>query len=550
LETAVLPSVADVLALPAVATGRPEVLAGQRELTRPVRWVHVSEVPDIASLLGGGELLLMTGIGLPDDDAALGRYVDELAGAGAAALVVELGRRFTALPPALVQAARRRALPLVALHGEVRFVDVTQAVHSHIVEAQFAQLQRSEAVHAAFTALTVAGASPTDVLATVADLAGCPVVLENRAHQVMLEDSAGAPRAQLLGRWEARSRRTPWTEETGTGPDGWLVTPVRARGETWGRLVAVTDHTDTAYRTMVLERGAIALAVGRLLERDRETLERHAHRTLLADVVDQRWAAPAEIVSRVTAAGLPVAGRSLVAVVVHWPDSPGGGADGIAAESVADRARERDRAESVGIAARSCRLPALVGALGRGQVGVLAALDTVSASAVDRVLGELAAAVRNRLPDADPVIGVGSVVAGLAEARRSFDEATQAAQAAVGDPRALPFHRLVDVRLRGLLHLLRDDHRLQSFVERELAPLLAAHDADTLLAALTALLEAGGNKSAAAAAAHLSRPAFYARLGRVERLLGVDLAAPESRLSLHVAVLARRAGQPAAARLR
>ncbi len=538
-----LPTVSDVLRLPSVAAGRPLTDASPAALARPVRWVHVSEVPDISSLLSGGELLLTTGIALPDDPAALARYVDGLADVGAAGLVVELGRRYAELPAALCEAARRRDLPLVALQAPVRFVDVTQAVHSTIVEAQFAQLQRSDEVHAAFTALTVAGASPADVLARVAELAGCPVVLENRAHQVMLDEPAGAPRARLLESWEARSRRTPWSETTATGPDGWLVTPVMARGETWGRLVAVTDGTDMAYRTVVLERGATALAVGRLLERDRETLERHAHRSLLADIVEQRWALPAEIASRVTAAGLPVAGRSLVAVVVHWPDTAPRGT--VAGEGPDARARERDRAEGVGVAARRCRVPALVGSVAHGEVGVLAALDGVTAGALEATLTRLAEAVRTQaLPGAPPVIGVGSVVPGLADARRSFQEASQAARAAVADPRRQPFYRLLDVRLRGLLHLLREDTRLQAFVERELAPLLAADDADALLAVLQALLDSGGNKSAAAAAAHLSRPAFYARLARAERLLGLDLDAPESRLSLHVALLARSALHP------
>jgi purine catabolism regulator len=535
-----LPTVAEVLSLPALAIGHPEIMASDTALSRSVRWVHVSEVPDISSLLSGGELLLTTGIALPDDPEALARYVDELADIGAAALVVELGRRYTNLPVPLVQVARRRDLPLVSLRSPVRFVDVTQAVHSQIVEASFAQLQRSEAVHSTFTALTVAGASPADVLARVAALAGCAVVLENRAHQVILDEPMGTSRAALLQGWETRSRKTPWSETTARGRDGWLVTPVMARGETWGRLVAVTDDTDMAYRTMVLERGATALAVGRLLERDRETLERHAHRSLLADIVEQRWASPAEIVSRVTAAGLPVAGRSLLAIVVHWPDTPARGT--AAGESPATRARERDRAEGVGLAARTCRLPALVGTVGQGEVGVLAALDGVNAADLERVLHRLAEAVHaDYVAGGAPLIGVGSVVTGLEGVRRSFHEATQAAQSAAGDPRRQPFYRLVDVRLRGLLHLVRDDARVQAFVERELAPLLAADDADALLAVLDTLLSCGGNKTAAAAAAHLSRPAFYARLARLERLLGLDLDVPESRLSLHVALLARRA---------
>jgi len=94
------------------------------------------------------------------------------------------------------------------------------------------------------------------------------------------------------------------------------------------------------------------------------------------------------------------------------------------------------------------------------------------------------------------------------------------------------------VRLRGLVHLLKDDDRLQTYVERELGPLLA-HDAQerpNLLDVLRCFLDSGRNKSAAAAAAHVSRPSFYDRLHRIEQVLDADLDDVETCLSLHVAL--------------
>ncbi len=78
------PTVADVLALPVMRRGRPTLVAGRGGTDNRVRWVHAAEVADIAHLLQGGELVLTTGIALPDDNPALTRYVDELAGVGAA----------------------------------------------------------------------------------------------------------------------------------------------------------------------------------------------------------------------------------------------------------------------------------------------------------------------------------------------------------------------------------------------------------------------------------------------------------------------------------
>ncbi|MGH3716363.1 MAG: helix-turn-helix domain-containing protein, partial [Micromonosporaceae bacterium] len=124
-------------------------------------------------------------------------------------------------------------------------------------------------------------------------------------------------------------------------------------------------------------------------------------------------------------------------------------------------------------------------------------------------------------------------------------EAAHVARAALRlpAPAAREFHQLSDVRLRGLLHLLRDDERLAAYVARELGPLLSgnAPQAERLLEVLRGFCEHGGNKSAAAAAAHTSRTAYYQQLARIQQILGVRLDDPESVLSLHVALLAHEA---------
>jgi PucR family transcriptional regulator, purine catabolism regulatory protein len=147
-------------------------------------------------------------------------------------------------------------------------------------------------------------------------------------------------------------------------------------------------------------------------------------------------------------------------------------------------------------------------------------------------------------PGPSVVVAVGTTVHAVTDARRSLVEAAHVAKAAPRFPDARPYHRLDDVRLRGLLHLLADDDRVTAFAERELGPLLArdsAH-ASRLVDALRHFCEHGGNKSAAATAAHMSRTAYYQQLARIEQVLGVSLDDPESVLSLHVALLVNEIG--------
>ncbi|MEV8158388.1 helix-turn-helix domain-containing protein [Kocuria salsicia] len=96
--------------------------------------------------------------------------------------------------------------------------------------------------------------------------------------------------------------------------------------------------------------------------------------------------------------------------------------------------------------------------------------------------------------------------------------------------------RARDVRLRGLLAMLRGDERVQMFARAELGSVLDAERREDR-ELLSQFLACGGNKSLLAQRIHLSRPALYGRLARLERRLGVSLDDPESRTSLHVALL-------------
>jgi hypothetical protein len=128
----------EILSLDVVQRGEPVVLAGADRLDTPVRWVHAVEVTDdVARLLRGGELVLSTGIALPESDTALAFYVAELAAAGVAGLAIELGRRYvSSLPAALVAAAASSRVVLIEFRREVAFVEITEAVHTRIFEAR------------------------------------------------------------------------------------------------------------------------------------------------------------------------------------------------------------------------------------------------------------------------------------------------------------------------------------------------------------------------------------------------------------------------------
>ncbi|NGO72493.1 helix-turn-helix domain-containing protein, partial [Streptomyces boncukensis] len=142
-----------------------------------------------------------------------------------------------------------------------------------------------------------------------------------------------------------------------------------------------------------------------------------------------------------------------------------------------------------------------------------------------------------------PRVGVGPGQPTLTAAARQLDQAAHVAEVAAamtGGPER-PYYRAEHLRLRGLLALLRDNRHLRAFAESELHRLLeheARHGAGHL-ALLRRYLEVNGNKNELARRTSLSRPALYARLAAVERILDARLDDPETRASLHVALLVR-----------
>ncbi len=557
-----LPTVADLLSLDVIRRGSPQVVAGADGVTARVRWVHVLELADAAHLLQGGELVLTTGVALPAEPALLARYAADLAsagGAGVSALAVELGRRYVgALPGVLVRAAADSGLTLIAFEREVSFVEITEAVHARIIDAQLEELRASERLHEVFTELSVSGASLDEVVRQAAALAGRPVILADLSHRVLACEPGSADPARLLAGFARRSRalsgssgRTAYDEAS-----GWLFTPVGARGEDWGRVILVCDGPPGGTDTVLIERAATTLALGRLLTRHAESLDRQAHRTLITGIISQALTDPAEAAVRSRALGVPVDGRQLVAMVLRLRDPEGTpGPLGVSAH-----ARVLDLADAAAAACRAERIPSLVGTLDDARAGAMLSLSP--RADLDRILPGLTARITERGGGSgsgwdDLVIGVGAAVGSIRDVRRSFLEASQVADVAAERPDGWPaagapdggsgrplFYRLADLRLRGLLHLLRDDPRVQTFVERELGPLLSAEPDTSQLDVLAAYLAAGGNKAEAAKRAHLARPTFYERLRRIERILGTDLGSAESRTSLHVALLALEAARP------
>ncbi|GAA2562176.1 PucR family transcriptional regulator [Streptomyces levis] len=523
------------LELPGLRGGLPEVLAGADRLGRTVRWVHAGEVPHIASLLKGGELLLTTGYGLGTRPAEQRAFVRTLAERGIAALVVELGPRFTRLPAALVDTARSAGLPLVQLHREVPFVTVTEEIHTEIVNGHYALLQRAEEVHRRCTRAVLSGGGVPQVLGILADFAANPVFLETAEGQLLYAAGAGPEGADPLQVWEGlrgQHKDEPplagslFVDVPGGGPGSGGV---RARLV----LLPVRTSLDPVHR-MAAERAAGILAVVLMQARQEEELAARGRGDFLTDLAEGRVTAE-DAPAQARVLGFRPGEGPLLPVVMRLGDalSPGGG------WAVLARAVSEELA-TVGV-------PVLLGVRPvEGRVLVLLGLraEAERATVADRVAAALRAGVGRAgmpRPGGQPPVVVVGVAGGWTAAASGLRHAAETATAAQGLPDRPWFDaRRLDIDL--LLWRLRDDPDLAAFVDRALGPLLE-HDRRSrppLLPTLTTYLAHAGRKAETARELHLNRQTLYNRLARIGELLGTDLDDPQTVLALSLALRARR----------
>ena len=490
-----------------------KVYAGEESLDRMVRWVHPTEIPDIARFLRGGEMLLTAGLGIGVTPERQREYIAEVAGAHAAVLIIELsGRAYDTMPPDLIAAARELNFPLVGLDGELPFVEVSAQVHESIIDQRVLDLSAYERLNATFMKLLLAGRDHvvfTDALATEV---GHPVVLEDATRQVVAYSGSSPVGEEAVTQWEHHSRieHDSATSETGNANDAHNCArkAVVLRGERWGWLhVLHGGEPMVGTAGYALDRAADGIAIALLGARESgaKSAQRQSalvSRLLLGDVSGDAF------VTRALRIGRDLRDRSLLVVFVCKETPPTNTSE--------------DAMEDM---CRALRIPAVVADLGEHTLAIMG----LSKAAPEKRVVERLTALGVRAGVSRPV-DAGQLPTAVEQARSAASVAAARPDNAV--------HRFDDLGVLRLLASLAGGPELARYIEDELGPVLK-HDANAtnpLLPTLRTYLNCDGNKSQAAQSLFVQRRTLYYRLERITNLLGRSLDEPDTRQALVFAV--------------
>jgi purine catabolism regulator len=531
-------TLAEVLELPVVRRALPEIVGGDDALDRELRWAHVLDTSDPSGLLKGGELVLTTGIGAGTRPADQTRWIGQVLEQGAAAIAVELGTTWREQVPRPIAAACATAgVPLVAFRRQVRFVEITEAVHAAVLHRQFELLRRGEEIHRRFTELILQGRGVPEIMAELADAVASPVVLEDAAHELVYYVSGPSGDDVALSAWADLHR----AEDRGEAPGGVVLVDVRLMDTSWGRLIALAlERPLDDFDRVAVERAALAVAIDLLGQQHEEHLRARSRGAFLSDLaagaVDD-----ADARRRAEALGFPGSGRGpLLPLAGSWRVPR--------ARWRADGAgQERPTWTQLAGDLRAALSPLCAGVLLGPRDADVLVLIALGTREYDQALAEHLAELfhgvleRRGLGPDDVALAIGAPASSWEAAGQGLRRVRRSAGAAT----ALPPARWFDARRPGvndLLHDLRDAPELDAFVDEQLGPLLRDTGARTraLLETLEAYLAAGGRKAQAARALHLERQSLYLRLRRIEEVLGVSLEDEDAVLGLHLAIRALR----------
>ena len=130
-------TVRTVLSVPELERTQLTVLSGEDRLDAAVRWVHIAETEDVASLLEGGEFLLSSGPAFRLNVDRTRAFLLRLEKAGAAAFAVEIVTEDDEPDASSLEVLRAASaglqIPVVALTERVRFARITQTAHRLLI---------------------------------------------------------------------------------------------------------------------------------------------------------------------------------------------------------------------------------------------------------------------------------------------------------------------------------------------------------------------------------------------------------------------------------
>ncbi|MFD0771527.1 PucR family transcriptional regulator [Bacillus sp. CGMCC 1.60114] len=235
-----------------------KVIAGKAGLCRTVKWLHIMEIPRIGNLLNGNELILSTGVGWKGDKEVFLSLLKEFIDANAAGLCIELGMYMTDVPQEIIELADCHDFPLIVFYHEVRFVDITQDVHTLLLKKHYQMISDLEDYSHQLNRLLLTSNSQSKILQLLHDYLQMTVLYRSKEGEIQIISEKMPDEQEKI----IKFLRGDNVQKDVTI----FCQSIQALDQKFADLFVVSESEINGFESLIVDRSAIALAQNLLRE--------------------------------------------------------------------------------------------------------------------------------------------------------------------------------------------------------------------------------------------------------------------------------------------
>ncbi|MBI9047877.1 MAG: PucR family transcriptional regulator ligand-binding domain-containing protein [Anaerolineaceae bacterium] len=154
-------------------------ITGHSHLNNLVNWSHIINDIDVIPWVRENDLLLTTAQGIYEDESAQKKFIMDIIHSGLSGVVISIGKYFQEVPVQMINIAEENNFPIITIPYEVKFVDVTHAIHEKILREKNNLTEKVFKIHDILTNLVVEGCGLEKFAESLANILNRSVTIED-----------------------------------------------------------------------------------------------------------------------------------------------------------------------------------------------------------------------------------------------------------------------------------------------------------------------------------------------------------------------------------
>lgn len=511
------------------------VVAGKNGLHREIKWTHILESGDMESFINGGELILTTGSGVKFDSPEGLSHLDKLLNKNVAGICIELGTHVKEIAPEIIQYGNDHDLPFIIFNEIVKFVDITQDLHTVIINHHHHMLSQLYHFSQKFNELSLLPNGTLTILKELYAYFNVPVLFVSFDSKADYYPPKMKEQTQLMKtRIKHAKMPSPYTG-CKLDKDDYTIFPVKGLGHTWGYLcLQIAPDTLDKFSFSIIDRAALAIAQIMLRNKTIEERKQNQEEEIVRRMLKGKDIDGSEIQKILPSPAKNLSYRLFLIDTNSYniTNKEGNWEEAKLQQAMIIRSLFR----------KNGFIPAV--AVGRNETAVIAAFYKQKNAPKDtnrltEIINELKHMQQKENFNGNPyTFGISNIHLDYDTSPTSYKEAKDVIL--IQNAKLIETHFYEEIGVYRLLIEMYNSNKLEVYVQDYLGAILQYDKKmkTDLLSTLSVYLKCMGSKKETANKLYIVRQTLYHRLEKIEELLRTNLAEPINRQAIELALSA------------